>query len=261
MIRKFKRIYIEITNVCNLNCTFCQETKREKRFIAVEEFAHIIKEIKPYTDYVYLHVKGEPLLHPHLDEILQICKAYNMQVNITTNGTLIRKNLDILIKHNIHQMNISMHSADDNNNVDLDSYVSDLFYSCDELNSKTNTELSLRLWNTPVKPNLFGNNNCRIREHLYVNVRSPFEWPDINNEYSCDKGFCQGLKTHIAILCDGTVVPCCLDGNGVIQLGNIFTAHLDEILENKRTKNIINNFRKRIACEQLCIHCSFKERF
>jgi len=260
-VRRFKRIYIEITNACNLSCTFCQETKRERRFMSVEEFQYIINEIKPYTDYIYLHVKGEPLLHPELEQILQICEDNHIRINITTNGTMVRKQLDILTAHQVHQINISMHSADDNSNIDLDEYVKDLFYSCNEINRLTNTEISLRLWNTPNDPNLFGQSNCKIRQHLYVNVRSPFEWPDINNAYANESGTCQGLKTHLAILCDGTVVPCCLDGNGIINLGNIFCTHLSDILSEKRCNDMINNFRNRKACEPLCVHCSFKERF
>lgn len=260
-VRRFKRIYIEITNACNLSCTFCQETKREKRFMSVAEFAHIIEEIKPYTDYIYLHVKGEPLLHPDLAQILQICEDNHIRINITTNGTLIKKRLDVLTAHQVHQINISMHSADDNSNVNLDEYVKDLIDSCNEINAVTDTELSLRLWNTQVNPTLFGQSNCKIRQHLYVNVRSPFEWPDVNNEYANENGTCQGLKTHLAILCDGTLVPCCLDGNGTVNLGNIFTTHLGDILEGERCVKMINSFRNRKACEPLCVHCSFKERF
>ena len=108
-VRRFKRIYIEITNACNLSCTFCQETKRERGFMSVEEFTKIIDEIKPYTDYIYLHVKGEPLLHPELEQILQICEENHIRINITTNGTMVRKQLDILTSHQVHQINISMH--------------------------------------------------------------------------------------------------------------------------------------------------------
>ena len=260
-VSRFKRIYIEITSTCNLRCSFCQETKRPPHFMSIEKFGHILDEIKPYTNYIYLHVKGEPLLHPELGTILGICSENGIRVNITTNGTLVRKNLATLMEHPVHQINISMHSADDNSNVDLDEYVRDLIYSCNEINAKTDTEISLRLWNTKTSPTLFGENNCRIRDRLYVNVRSPFEWPDLNSQYENPNGICQGLKTHMAILSDGTVVPCCLDGNGVIGLGNIFRQPLSDILNSERCVNMINSFRNRKACEPLCIHCSYKDRF
>lgn len=260
-VARFKRIYIEITSSCNLKCSFCQETLRPPHFMSVEEFSHIINEIKPYTNYIYLHVKGEPLLSPYLSDILKICKDNNILVNLTTNGTLISKNLDILMKYPVHQINISLHSADDNDCIDMDSYIKNVFNSCEVLTEKTDTEVNLRLWNTKKDPLLFGNKNCTIKRHLYINVQSPFEWPELTSAYCNERGFCQGLRSHIAILSDGTVVPCCLDGNGIMNLGNIFSSHLTDILNNERSQAIIKGWHKKTAVEPLCIHCSFKERF
>ena len=238
-VTRFKRIYIEITSSCNLTCSFCQETKRDKRFMSIDEFSHVIEQVKPLTEFIYLHVKGEPLLHPQL----------------------LKKQLDTLIVHPVHQINISMHSADDNDCIDMDTYFKNITECCNMINEKTDTEISLRLWTTLEKPNLFGQKNLTIRKKLYINVQSPFEWPDINNSYYNDRGFCQGLRTHIAILSDGTIVPCCLDGNAYISLGNIFVQDISEILEQERTQNFIQGFRDKRAVEPLCCHCSFKERF
>ena len=147
-VSRFKRIYIEITSTCNLKCSFCQETIRPPHFMSIEEFGHILDEIRPYTNYIYLHVKGEPMLHPELEAILSMCNDAGLTVNLTTNGTLLYKKLDILIKHPVHQINVSMHSADDNDCIDMDTYIHELFYSCEEILAKTETEISLRLWNT-----------------------------------------------------------------------------------------------------------------
>lgn len=118
----------------------------------IEDFGHILDEIRPYTNYIYLHVKGEPLLHPQLADILSLCRDCGITVNLTTNGTLIRQRLDTLIKYPVHQINVSMHSADDNDCIDMDTYINDLFYSCETLLDKTDTEISLRLWNTKNEP-------------------------------------------------------------------------------------------------------------
>jgi radical SAM protein with 4Fe4S-binding SPASM domain len=260
-VSRFKRIYIEITSTCNLKCSFCQETKRPPHFMSIEEFGHILDEVKPYTNYIYLHVKGEPMLHPELETILSMCSDANTTVNLTTNGTLLYKKLDTLIKQPVHQINVSMHSADDNDCIDMDNYINELFYSCEEILEKTETEISLRLWNTKKEPTLFNKRNCTIKRHLYVNVQSPFEWPELNSTYCNERGFCQGLRTHIAILSDGTVTPCCLDGNGVMNLGNIFDTPLKDILECKRSVEFIKGFHNKYAVEPLCKHCSFKERF
>lgn len=143
----------------------------------------------------------------------------------------------------------------------MDNYINELFYSCEEILEKTETEISLRLWNTKKEPTLFNKRNCTIKRHLYVNVQSPFEWPELNSTYCNERGFCQGLRTHIAILSDGTVTPCCLDGNGVMKLGNIFDTPLKDILECKRSVEFIKGFHNKYAVEPLCKHCSFKERF
>lgn len=260
-VSRFKRIYIEITSTCNLKCSFCQETKRSPHFMSIEEFSNVLEQIKPYTNYIYLHVKGEPLLHPDLEAILLKCQQADLTVNLTTNGTLIYKKLDTLIKYPVHQINVSMHSADDNDCIDIDTYINELFYSCEEILNKTDTEISLRLWNTKKEPFLFGERNCTIKRHLYVNVQSPFEWPELNSSYCNERGFCQGIRTHIAILSDGTVVPCCLDGNGIMKLGNIFETPLKDILASDRSVAFIEGFRNKYAVEPLCKHCSFKERF
>ena len=158
-------------------------------------------------------------------------------------------------------MNVSLHSADDNDCIDMDTYIAQLFASCETLLAQTDTEISLRLWNTTGVPTLFGEKNCVIKRHLYVNVQSPFEWPALNNAYCNDRGFCQGLRQHMAVLSDGTVVPCCLDGNAIMALGNIFTTPLKDILAGERSVRFIEGFRAKRAVEPLCRHCSFKERF
>ncbi|MDD3239730.1 MAG: radical SAM protein [Lachnospira sp.] len=283
-VARFKRIYIEITSSCNLKCSFCQETKREPRFMSVDEFRHVLAEIRPYTNYIYLHVKGEPLLHPQFGEILRLCKESNITVNVTTNGTLLKKRLPELIQYPVHQINLSIHSADDNDCINMDTYFKDVFESCETLLSQTNTEISMRLWTVQTlekekpqnssdistnsqntssmkKPGLFGQSNFRVKDRLHINVQSPFEWPDVNNDYYCDRGFCQGLRTHIAILSNGSVVPCCLDGNSVMELGNIFSTHLERILSSNRAVAFREGFHGKRAVEPLCQHCSFKERF
>lgn len=201
------------------------------------------------------------MLHPQLEQLLAICKENQITVNLTTNGTLLKKKLDILEKYPVKQINLSVHSADDNDCIDMDTYFKDVFDSCNQLLDKTDTEIIVRVWTAKTDPTIFGQRHLEIRKHLYIDVQSPFEWPDINHSYCNDRGFCQGLRTHLAILSNGTVVPCCLDGNGVVELGNILTTSLKDILDSDRSVNFINGFHAMRAVEPLCQHCSFKERF
>lgn len=229
--------------------------------MSAEEFRRVIRQVRPYTGFIYLHVKGEPLLHPELEEILKICADADITVNITTNGTLLKSRLSLLIKYPVHQINISLHSANDNKSTDMRRYFSEIFECCETLTEKTDTEISLRLWTSKEKPNIFGQKNFTLKPRLYINVQSPFEWPDLTNNYFNERGFCQGLRTHIAVLCDGAVVPCCLDGNACVSLGNIFTEELSDILNSRRALAFSEGFRQKRAVEPLCQHCSFKERF
>lgn len=277
-MKKFKKIYVEITNKCNLNCSFCGINKKEAREMTQEEFKTVLEKIKPYTDYIYLHVKGEPLLHSNLDEILSLCDHNKMKVNITTNGVFLKERLELLLNHpSIRMINVSLHSENNKKN-----YLEDVFSSCKILSTKM--FISYRLWDlndlklskkstkivekiisfynleTETVEKLYNDKNIKIDNNTFVNKDNLFVWPDVNNGYDIE-GFCYGLKTHIGILSDGTVVPCCLDGNGEIALGNIFKGNLKEIIESPLYKEIEEGFKNNKSVNILCKNCNFRKRF
>lgn len=267
-MRKFKKIYIEITNICNLKCSFCSVDKRSKKQMSKEEFEVVLKKINKYTDYLYLHVKGEPLMHTNLDDILKLCNKYNKKVNITTNGTLLKKQVDILVKNNVRQVNISTHSLVGNYLTDIlksseklaqnNIYVVFRFWVYNEREKKTIDEI-LKYFNAEnLKEKVYNENNVKICDNIFINKDTCFTWPSLDNEIISNTGTCLGLKTHIGILSDGTVIPCCLDSSGIINLGNIFEEQLSDILNKKRTQDIINNFNNNKYVEELCKKCGFK---
>ncbi len=277
-MKKFKKIYVEITNICNLSCSFCLNNKREKKFMNVSDFSHIIDEIKPYTDYIYLHVKGEPLLNPNLNVFLDICDNSNIAVNITTNGTLLNKNKDVLKRHKcVRQINVSLHSENDE-----EDYFEMVFSACDYL--KDNIYICYRLWTLHdnvldskaekivakiikhynleedvIKKILF-EDNVKITNNIFINKANMFEWPNMKSRHATD-GYCHGTIDHVGILVDGTVVPCCLDGEGVINLGNVLSTSFVDIINSERFLNMKNNFENNICVEKLCKKCTFKDRF
>lgn len=286
---RFKKIYIEITNVCNLHCTFCPDTKRNVRLMSVEEFELVLQKISSFTNYIYLHVKGEPTLHPSLEIFLELAEKYQMQVNMTTNGTMIEKIATILSKSkSIRQINFSLHSFDGNalafreNTRTKEEYLKDIFQFIRE---NPHLFISLRLWNlnhgnkNPINSEIlkliekeFGlnkrieeiqmsNRGFELREKVYLNQDKEFAWPSLEIEEIGDEGFCYGLRNQVAILVDGTVVPCCLDGEGVIRLGNIFEDSFKDIVESKRAQNIIKGFSNGKVVEELCKKCGYRERF
>lgn len=274
-MKKYKKIYIEITNNCNLKCSFCSEVKRKRRFMTTEEFENILKKIKDYTDYIYLHIKGEPLLHPNIIEFLRLADKYNLKVNLTTNGTLFSKIAKELSEcKSLHKINFSLHSE---NNID--NYCEEIFKNVELLKDKI---IIYRLWtlknnqldsksqeivnkirkyyNLPQETvdKIYTSNNIKIKSTIYVDKDNEFSWPEVTTHKS--NGYCYALKTQIGILVDGTVVPCCLDSNGVVNLGNIFKESLEEIINSEKYISLKKSFQDRKPCEKLCQSCTFKER-
>lgn len=276
-MKKFKKIYIEITNICNLSCSFCSKEKRVKETISLEKMEKLLKKINDYTDYVYLHVKGEPLLHPGLDKVLNLCEKYHKKVNITTNGILLKEKKEILKNPVVRQINLSLHSENRK-----ESYLEDIFETVEELKNKiivyrfwTMDEDGLNEKSTKIVNKIIDNyhlspeivekvktdNHIKIKENLYVDKAEEFIWPNLENDYYEEEGYCYALKDQLAILVDGTVVPCCLDSDSIISLGNIYQNTLEEIINSNRFQTMKIGFSNHKKIEELCKHCSFKNRF
>lgn len=269
-----------------MSCSFCSPMTRKPQAMTPEQFSHIIDEIKPYTDYVYLHVKGEPLMHNKLSELLSIAHSAGLQVNITTNGTLLKDNLLLLCENPVRQINISLHSIEDNIEA-LDEYITSIVTSVRTLAEQTSTYLVMRLWNLN-KLSQMPKENLRmldvigeqykvdlheaikseqklrsitLADHTYLSHDEEFEWPSIDNPFYSKFGFCYGLNRMAAILVDGTVVPCCLDADGIMALGNLFSQSFAEIIDSQRAKGFVDSFAGRRVQEELCRHCTYKKRF
>lgn len=277
-MKRFAKVYIEISNICNLKCSFCPGTTRNPKRMSIDEFKIVLEKIKDYTDYIYFHLLGEPLCHPNLENFLQIAEEMNFKVIITTNGTLLNKCKAILLNSNSHHKTvISLHSFEANDNkISFENYLNDCFsYAKTAENKKI---VVLRLWNNGGKDSLNDNilsvlenyfpkpwneerNGTRIGQKIYIQYGDKFDWPNLESDNVNENVFCYGLRDQIGILVDGTVVPCCLDSNGDIPLGNIFENDLNEILNSQKAQNIYNGFSNRTACEELCKRCSFVRKF
>ena len=287
-MKKFKKIYIEITNVCNLSCNFCPKTSRKYEFMNKDSFEEIIKKIKGHTDHVYFHLMGEPFLDKNLEHFLDISGENNLKVNITTNGTLINNVKNILIQSkSLRQINISLHSFEANDNeTNFEEYIQNIINFIKETSEKTEIICSLRLWNLDGKYKASNDMNIdifklfeeefnldtklnevfkekhsfKLKDRVYISMGEKFKWPSLKDEELGERAFCYGLRDQIGILVDGTVVPCCLDSEGSIPLGNIFTQDLESIVNSERAVAIYNGFSGRKAVEDLCKKCGFINR-
>ena len=273
---RFQKIYVEISNICNLSCAFCPGTKRQKGKMTAEQFAQLLPKLRGFTEYLYFHLMGEPLCHPELKEFLELARDF--KVILTTNGTLLGKHRELLLAApNLHKVNVSLHAFEANDlAVPFEKYLEDCFRFGQASAGKKLTVY--RLWNQGgqnekngeilrqmeaffPKPWVQKRQGTQIGAKVFLEYGEKFDWPDLQAEEGTEHLFCYGLRDQLGILWDGTVVPCCLDHEGDIALGNLFAQDLDEILNSPRAKAIYHGFTARKAAEPLCRRCGYARRF
>ncbi|MCL7488965.1 MAG: radical SAM protein [Desulfobulbaceae bacterium] len=289
-MKTFKKIYIEITNRCNLSCSFCQPGSRSGAFMQPSAFEEILRKITASTGYVSLHVLGEPLLHPDLGVLLGKCHDHGLMVNLTTNGTLLSRNRSVLLEQSgLRQINISLHSFEQQDcESALDSYLGRIFAFIAAAVPATTLLVNLRMWNlkqtaTPEEQVLSSLVLRRLERHfglpvpliadiptgrgiilapqVFLSRECNFTWPHGPAPDLGAHGYCRGLRDHVAILVDGTVVPCCLDAEGDIPLGNILHSSLAEILAGPRAAAIRAGFARQRVIDPVCRRCTYRQRF
>lgn len=282
---KFNRVYIEITNICGLQCEFCPTSVTNNKTMSLDFFENIVSQASHFTNEIVCHVMGDPLVLSNINNYLNIIQKYNTKAMITTSGFYINKHTPAVLLHqSVRQLNISLNSFNKNSpKITLDEYMRPILELCDvKLKHYPKPFLNLRLWNIDengsaddfnnkifnilskhfnTKINYSGDQKgVRLAPKIILHFDDYFEWPSLSNQIYGD-GYCGGLDSHIAILNDGTVVPCCLDYNGIINLGDLKKEKLENILKSEKSKNIRDSFKNKIATEELCQKCSYKNRF
>lgn len=277
-MKRFQKIYVEISNLCNLRCAFCPGTRRTPGRMTAEDFSLLVKKLQGYTDYLYFHLMGEPLCHPELGSFLEIAHSAGFRVILTTNGTLLpRQQALLLAASGLHKVNISLHAFEANDlDIPFDAYLNGCFSYGKAAAGKKLTVF--RLWNQGgaeernqeilsamesyfPRPWLVQPRGTRISERVYLEYGEKFDWPDLNVQPHVGEFFCYGLRDQLGILWDGTVVPCCLDHEGDIPLGNLFTTDLETILRSPRAQRLYQGFSQGQAAEALCQRCGYARRF
>ena len=273
----YSRVYVEITNICNMACSFCHGHSRAPRQMTESEYARVLAQLAGKTQYLYHHLMGEPLVHPLLPRFIQMAAQEGFRPMLTTNGTLLDSHGDALLGKGLHKVNISVHSFEKDQPEAHRKYIEKIADFSRKAN-QDGTIVSLRLWNngcdegrnqttlTLLKEMLPGqwipnSRGYRIRDGLFLEWGDRFVWPDVNAPHYGTQVACYGLRDHFGILCDGTVVPCCLDSDGTIPLGNVFREELSDILSTPRASAIADGFRCHTAVEDFCQRCGYAQRF
>ncbi len=287
---KFFRAYVEVTNICGLACSFCPPKSQPSLTMPLSFFESVLRQLRPYTDEVALHVMGDPMVLSNLGEYLDAASRVGLRVMITTSGFYLDEMRRASLFHpSVRQVNISLNSFNKNSvSRSFGAYLEPILKLCDEKQERGGEFfINLRLWNLDGDRSAAGFNTAlyeRLESHfalekgyilskcrgerqgirlapkILLHFDRYFEWPDLKNPVAGD-GYCHGLSRQIAVLADGRVVPCCLDGEGVIDLGNLRETNLDRILSSKRSEAIVEGFRNGKALEELCRKCTYKQRF
>ncbi|MGH1427824.1 MAG: radical SAM/SPASM domain-containing protein [Arenicella sp.] len=304
MKKRFHKVHVEITNVCNLQCSFCPPVIRDKKMMDLSLFRKVIEQVAPLTELVCLHLMGDPLVHPHFSDIVDICDEFEVNIFLVTNGVLMRddtrENLfDTLLHKRFYQINFSLHSFFDNfPEKDPTNYLNRVFsFTKRALAERPELYLNYRLWNLndplsayhtdanaiqnsqqsnahmltricehfdieiPTTPDVRQRKSIRIRDRLYLHFDTEFVWPSLDLPVLGEQGSCYGLSSHFGVLADGSIVPCCLDKEAAIPLGNVHEQKIIDVLGARKAQDIIKGFKQKQLIEPLCQRCQYIERF
>ncbi|HIC13350.1 MAG TPA: radical SAM/SPASM domain-containing protein [Sulfurimonas sp.] len=285
----FNRVHIEITNICGLACSFCPPKLQPTKTMSLEFFEKVLLELQPYTKSLAFHVMGDPLTLSNLFEYLELAKKHGFVVELTTSGYYLKSTaMEVLFHPAVRQLNISLNSYNKNPlSLSFLEYMDGVLNACkSKLENYPKPFINLRVWNLDdilseaafndllfsTMENFFDTKidldaiykdkvkSLRLASKVLLNFDNYFQWPSLKSTHDSD-ATCYALKSHIGILADGTVVPCCLDGEGVINLGNMHETSLPDILGSSRAQNMIEGFKHAKAVEELCRKCSYKDRF
>lgn len=273
-MKKFKRIYLEISRSCNLNCSFCPSVY-DPRIMSLEDIKLAIDKTSMISDYYYLHVLGEPTSHPDFEEVLNYLDKQGKHVQLVTNGTLLKNYPDILRHQSLRKLSVSVHSID---HVDVPStYYQTLDYLVKEIDKYPDKSLEYRFYNADLNNNSISylkhldSNFCvkgtsktgsyKLKDNLYIYFQDMFKWPDINDIEGTNIGKCHGGKDMLAILVNGDVTLCCLDPSGFNKIGNIFTDSIEDILNSKIYTTYLKDLSENRINLKLCRRCTYKDRF
>ncbi|MCR6590974.1 radical SAM domain protein [Campylobacter insulaenigrae] len=276
----FEKIYIELSDVCGLKCDFCPSIKGQRKKMDLDKFEHICKSVQGFAKIYTFHVLGDPLMNKYLKDYLNIANKYNMKIELTTSGFYFDDERIKLILNasNIHQVNISLAAFLSQSKININAYFKPILeFIFLHIKNKKSSFINLRLWNLDKNfvPPLENNQiyeflqdifcikihtnleKNRLARHIVLNQARLFKWPSLQDKILNEVGSCHALTKQIAILSDGTLVPCCLDVKADINLGNCFEQSFEELLHSSLYLDLKHGFQQRILKAELCKRCEF----
>ncbi|MGN8411299.1 radical SAM/SPASM domain-containing protein [Helicobacter pylori] len=278
--KPFKKIYIELSDICGLQCSFCPNPKNIRGVMPLELFEKVCKEVAPLTPIITFHVLGDPCKLKNLNHYLNAAKRFSLKVDLVTSGAYLH-NFETLLQDAIYQISISLDAGLDNHNkLNQHRYIQKILEFC-HYKCEKNSEvfLNLRIQDSTlekhqnlIKPflesfecvsleTLKSQGRTRLFKKSFLNIQKTFKWPDLNAPNPLNQEskipYCYGLIKQVAILSNGVVVPCCMDTQAHINLGDLNHMPLKDILNSQKAIAIKTHFLKGEALELLCKNCSY----
>ncbi len=278
--KPFKKIYVELSDICGLQCGFCPNPKNIRGVMPLELFEKVCKEAAPLTQMITLHVLGDPCKLKNLKLYLNIAKRFSLKVDLVTSGVYLH-DFETLLQDVIYQISISLDAGlDDHNKLNQHRYIQKILEFC-RYKFEKNSEvfLNLRIQDSTLEKHqdaikpfletfevisleaLKSQGRARLFKKSFLNIQKTFKWPSLNAPNPLNQEskipYCYGLIKQIAILSDGVVVPCCMDTQASINLGNLNHTPLKDILKSQKATAIKTHFLKGEALEPLCKNCSY----
>lgn len=184
-----KYLTLKLTNVCNLNCAMCGQKNLPERISNKEielDIIHRTLEELENLEHVYLF-GGEPLLYSRFPQLLDMLSKKNIPIRITTNGTMLSKQADDIVKYGVQNIEISMDSYKREvlKNIRGDDILERILKGIEVLNEKKkkyNTKYPIVNLNCVILPhNIYDLENfCHYVETKMIGVETiNFEYPII----------------------------------------------------------------------------------
>jgi MoaA/NifB/PqqE/SkfB family radical SAM enzyme len=268
--------WADVTSECNLKCIMCPQSrglKPRQAKMPVEMFRSIIDDVRENHPLIKLYLSGEPLLHEGLFEMIEYAGAGGCRTMIHTNATALTKEMSERI---------------------LASALTFLCFSFDgctpEIYERLRPPASFAQVSSNIRQYLDLRRQCgggphtaieiiRMRETEGLLTDFVQEWmaagaddvhivdcltwhglvddrrigcrPDAAGYKPCAAPF-----QHGCILSDGTVVPCCLDVNGRMPLGNVAATRFRDIWAGNSYRRLrLEMLTGAFPPDSICAHC------
>jgi len=280
------RIYVESTNVCNLDCIMCPTglhiDTRPKGYMEWDLYTAVIDEIAPFAEAVVLHSWGEPLLHKRIMDMIEYAKERDVWVETSTNAMLLSEEVGLkLIEAGLDRVYLSMDGLTKETyekvrkGGDFERVLANIERFLEmkhELGSPIEADIQIvRLSETDAEVDEFVRRWSESRADL-INIKELDTWGGQIDEVSslaveeseqaklagvnADRKPCPNLWYHCHIHWDGVLVSCSRDYDAVTPLGNVKNGGVLKTWHGARMQMMRRWHTEGNFCAHQCIDCT-----